>query len=47
MESWLEANRNRINLLKKAYIDYTYEEKASGFKSVFQMAMFVLQTHSS
>ncbi|MGQ5524917.1 class I SAM-dependent methyltransferase [Chitinimonas sp. PSY-7] len=34
------------HLVKDGYIDYVYEEKASGFRSEFQFYMFIIQRRS-
>ena len=43
IQTWIESNKNDLNILERRYVDQAYEEKASGFKTVFQMAMFILQ----
>ena len=37
------ATRPGLSLIQDGYIDYVYEEKASGFRSPFQFYMFIAQ----
>ena len=43
LQTWIESNKNELEILERGYVDQTYEEKTSGFKSVFQMAMTLLR----
>lgn len=43
IQSWIESNKDDLEVLERGHVEQTYEEKASGFKTVFQMAMFILK----
>ena len=43
LNGWVSKQRNKLEAVATIYIDYVYEEKASDFKSEFQMFMIVLQ----
>ena len=43
LKSFFQKNFPSWQVLKDTYIDYTYFEKASGFKSAFQYHMYIVQ----
>ena len=43
IDRWLESNKSCLKIIERRYVDQAYEEKSSGFKTVFQMEMILLQ----
>ncbi len=43
LHEWLQENMQAVALVQDGYIDYVYEEKSTGFKSPFQMFMFIVE----
>jgi 2-polyprenyl-3-methyl-5-hydroxy-6-metoxy-1,4-benzoquinol methylase len=43
LKNWLARAKSELNLIRDGYINYTYQEKATEFKSEFQFYMFIVQ----
>lgn len=43
LDLWLESEKDNFKKLKSEHLDYTYEEKSTGFKMDFQMYMLILE----
>lgn len=43
LQQWLAQHSEVFALVQDGYLDYTYEEKATDFRSSFQFYMFMLQ----
>ena len=43
LQQWLTHHSEVFTLVQDGYLDYTYEEKATNFRSSFQFYMFILQ----
>ncbi|MDH3675578.1 MAG: class I SAM-dependent methyltransferase [Anaerolineae bacterium] len=43
LKNWLAGAKSEFDLIEEGYINYTYQEKATRFKSEFQFYMFIVQ----